>query len=145
MPVGGLCPLLFDVDSSGSGLGAAVADGIERLIDSVVIDVGARLVDDPSDPVNAVDEFVERLEADAGAPPPCAQGLVAVDINPPDGIPDTFVDVAPGTTVCFNVVVKSNATVPSSGVEQVYPATLEAIGDNVTVMEDRRVFFRVPP
>lgn len=144
-PVAGECPLLFDISSNGTGLGTAVVNGIDRLISSGRFDIGAKLVDEPSNAVDAIAAFVDRLEADATAPLPCAQGLVAIDVNPPDGVPDTFVDVQPGTTVCFNVVLNTNSTVPPTGVPQVLKANLEIIRDSVTIQETRGVFFRVPP
>ncbi len=143
---GGDCPLLFEIDGDGSGLGAAVVDGVERLIvDSGTFDIGGVLVDDPGDPIDTIDAFVDRLEADDSAPLPCTQGLTAVDVNPVDGVPDTFVDVIPGSTVCFNVVLKTNNTVPPTGEPQIFPAVLEIIADFVTVTETLNLFFRVSP
>jgi len=141
----GWCPLVFEIASNGSGLGVAVVDGIDRLVNSTSMDVGARLVDDPSDPVNAPEFFVDYIEADAEAPSPCTQGLVALDLDPIDGVPDTFEDVPPGTSPCFNLVLKTNTAVPPIGTPQVFGVTIEVIGDGVTVLDDRRVFFRVPP
>ncbi len=141
----GNCPLLFEIASDGSGLGTAVADGIDRLVNSGVFDIGAVLIDYPFDPVNVVTEFVDRIEADVNAPLPCAQGLTAIDVNPMDGVPDTFVDVEPGTVVCFTVVLKANQTIPSTGTSQVFGAHFEVIADSVTILETRSVFFRVPP
>lgn len=141
---GGQCPLVFEIAGDGSGLGTAVVDGIERLITSEVTDVSASIVDDPTDPVDAVDAFVDYLEAESGAPPPCAQGLVIIDYDA-DGVDDTFEDVPPGTSPCFNLVLKTNSSVPEIGEPQVFGATLEIWGDWVTVLGDRKVFFRVPP
>jgi hypothetical protein len=143
--IAGECPLLFEITSNGSGLGTAIVDGIERLTFSSTFDVWARLVDDPSDPVDAVAAFVDRLEADDSAPLPCTQGLTAVDLDPFDGVPDTFIDVLPGSTVCFNVVLKMNDTVPPTAEPQVFATTMEIFADFVTMIDSHGVFFRVSP
>ena len=141
-----ICPLLFEISANGAGLGTAIVDGLTHLVsDSGSYDIWARLVDDPGDPVNAIDAFVDYLEADDLAPPPCTQGLTAVDLDPVDGIPDTFLDVAPGSMVCFNVVPKTNVSVPPTGSPEIFLAFLEVIADGVSVTATRNVFFRVAP
>ena len=86
----------------------------------------------------------DRVEADTSAPPPCTQELTAIDTNA-DATPDTFINVTPGSIVCFNVVLKTNQTVPSLGAPQYFSADLQIISDEVTVLETRGVHFRVPP
>lgn len=139
----GLCPLVYEISANGSGLGTAIVDGIERLLANFS-DIGARLVDDPGDGVDAVTAFVERLVADSAAPHPCTQGLTTVDTNA-DGWPDTFLGVETGSVVCFDVVLKTNQTVPSTGTPQYFSANLEILADGVTVLETRGVHFRVQP
>ena len=125
-------------------MGTAIVDGIERLLTSSFFDIGADLVDDPSDDVDAVSAFVDRLEADNLAPHPCTQGLNAIDTNG-DAAPDTFIDVTPGSIVCFNVVLKTNQTVSPTSAPQYFSANLEIVSDEVTILETRGVHFRVPP
>lgn len=143
--VSGQCPLLFEINSDGTGLGSAAADAIHRLILFGTFDISATLADDPHDPVDALAAFVDHIEADPSAPPPCAQGLTAIDVNPVDGVLDTFDDVEPGKLVCFNLVLKTNTTVPPAGSPEIFPADILIWGDFVTVLETRSMFFRVTP
>ncbi len=141
------CPLVYEISADGSGLGTAVIDGIKHGIDHLLpsySDISARLWDDPSDSIDAVAAFVERLVADNTAPHPCTQGLATIDTNA-DGWPDTFLDVESGSIVCFDVVLKTNQTVPSTGAPQYFSAGLEMVSDDVTVLETRGVHFRVQP
>lgn len=144
-PIDNHCPLVFAIESDGTGLGVAVIDGVERLIDSGTAWISATLTDDPSDGVDTLAAFVDRVEALETAPAPCTQGLVAVDENPPgDGVPDTFVDVPPGSITCFELVLKTNDTVTPTLPPSVFGATFEIVRDFVTVTDQRPVFFRVP-
>jgi hypothetical protein len=95
------------------------------------------------DGVDVVSAFVDSVEADDSAPHPCTQGLTTIDTNG-DAVPDTFIDVVPGSIVCFNVVLKTNQTVASTGAEQYFSANLEVISNGVTILETRGVHFRVP-
>lgn len=142
--VSNMCPLLFEIDGSGAGLGVAVTDGINHLVHSRNVLIGGTLKNHPQNPIDAVTEFVDRFEADANAPLPCAEGLSAIDINS-DGVFDTFQEVQPGTIVCFNLVLKTNTTVPTTGSSQVFSAWIEFVSGQVHTFETRRVFFRVPP
>ena len=143
-PVGGECPLLFRVSSSGSGLGDAVADAVEVLTSFTPLDIGATPVDDPSDLVDAVAAFVQHIEANPNADAPCVNGLTVADTNA-DTINDTFIDVIPGTIVCFDVVPKMNITVEPTEEPQMFKATIVVTGDGVTTLDTREIFFLVPP
>jgi hypothetical protein len=144
-PAGGMCPLIFRINGDGTGLGNAVAKAVEVLTGFATIDIGADPQDDPSDSVDAVAEFVDRIEANPTAPAPCASGLTAIDVAPVDGIPDTFDDVTPGTTVCFDVIPKMNTTVMPLSTPQMFMATIVVQGDGVTTLDTRDIFFLVPP
>jgi len=141
---GGACPLLFSIGGDGSGLGTAVAQAVKVLTNFGIFDIGADPRDDPSDAVDAVAAFVDRVEANTTAGAPCTAGLVAIDTNS-DGVQDTFDDVTPGTTVCFDVIPKTNTTVPPTDAPQMFRATLVVDGDGVTMLDERDIFFIVPP
>lgn len=143
-PDQGFCLLTFDVGSDGSGVGNAIDDGLDCLINHSPFDIHAFLRDDPNDAVLTL-AFVDRLEADADALPPCASGLDTSDVEPIDGIPDTFDDVTPGMQPCFNLILKTNTTVAPTGVEQVFRADLIVKANGVSDVDSRKVFFRVPP
>lgn len=143
-PVAGECPLVYEIAADGSGLGSSIMDGINHAVDLSQSDVSARLIDDPNDGIDAVAAFIDTLEANDVGPHPCTQGLTTIDTNT-DGRPDTFIGVRSGSILCFDVVLKDNQTVPSSGSPKYYSAILEFIADGVTVLESRGVHFRVQP
>jgi len=135
-------PLVF----SGSDAGAATAiqNGILTLAAGVPLDLATAVEDDPSDAVDAVAAFVDHLETLQLGTPECANGLTAVDTDA-DTLDDAYVDVRAGTPVCWKLLAKSNATVPESAVPQVFHATVRVLGDAVTPLDARDVFFLVPP
>ncbi len=138
-----MCPLIFTVDGQGNGLGNAITRAIAVLASYAPLDIGNRITDDPSDSVNAVVAFVDHLEATPAAGSPCAN-IPAVDTNS-DSYLDTFPDATPGTTVCFDVIPKTNTTVPATEVPQMFQATITVTGDAVTDLDSRDVYFLVPP
>lgn len=140
----GLCPLNFTINATGAGLGSSIITGIQVLTTYGVIDIGAAMGDDPTDAVDAVQAFVDHMSANPSAGAPCAAGLTATDTNG-DGYLDTFTDVNPGTTVCFDVVPKMNTTVMPSTSPQMFRATITVTGDGITTLDTRDVFFLVPP
>jgi hypothetical protein len=117
---------------------------IEVLTTFGVIDIGATIADSPGDGVDAVAAFVDHLAANPAAPAPCIGGLTATDTNG-DGFLDTFQNINPGTTVCFDVVPKMNTTVEPLETPQMFQATITVVGDGVTNLDSRDVFFLVPP
>jgi len=140
----GLCPLTFTVASNGTGLGDSAVNAIKALTNYATIDIGAVAADDPSDSVDAIAAFVDRLEANSSAGAPCVSGLVVEDRSG-SGVPDTFVKVMPGTQVCFDVIPKSNTTVKPTAEPQLFQAHVTVIGDNVTELDTRTIYFLVPP
>jgi len=144
--VDGSCPLSFVVSDTGAGLGSAVVTGISVLTDYATLDVGASIADDTvgDETVDAVASFVDHLAANPAAPEPCVQGLTAADAVAGDGVLDTFLDVRPGRRTCFDVVPKANTTVPARPTAQLFQATITVVGDGVTALDTRRVFFLVP-
>jgi hypothetical protein len=147
-------PLVLDVPSDGSGLGAQLVDAIEILAHQVPVDVSFRLRDDPSDMVDTVSEFVDYVEPSVagGWPDPsdptviCVGGLDVDDRYPPlDGRPDSFSDVLPGTPVCFDVYVKQNWTVRARREPLVFLLEIDVIADGITVVDTIDVYFLVPP
>ncbi|MCB9590286.1 MAG: hypothetical protein H6718_33045 [Polyangiaceae bacterium] len=129
----------------GTAISDAVVNQIQILADQTPIEVTVRFVDDPADGVETFSSFVDHLEANPNGDP--ARGCVAlpaVDTNS-DSYLDTFSAVTPGTRVCFDIVVKQNATVPPTGEPQLFKATLEVVGDGITVLDSRDVYFLVPP
>jgi hypothetical protein len=144
-------PLVFDAHSDGSALGAELVDAVALLADSVPMDIGARVVDLDDDGVDSA-RFVERIEANTvgGVADPldptriCVGDLAVVDSDG-DGHADYFDDVATGTAVCFDIVPATNDWLERS-VEgpQLYRAQIEVLGDTVTIVDTRVVYFLIP-
>lgn len=135
---------------SGSGLSAAVTDAVRRAA-LVPLDVSARASDvvDPGDTVDAVAAFLDRLETRTSAAPglTCTTGLATSDRPGIDGdtYPDTFDNVTPGLPVCFDIVPKTNVTVMPTLDPQLFRARIDVLGDGFTPLDDRIIFFLVPP
>ena len=64
-----------------------------------------------------------------------------------DTLADRFPSVLPGTSVCFRIHLRQNDTVPPppTGEPQLFRATLRVSGDGFTPLDERDVFFLLPP
>jgi hypothetical protein len=126
----------FIYDQYGADFGALVTNAVISVANGVPMDIAARGVDDPSDAVDAM-TFIDRIVPATAPAEPCALGLTVSG--------DSYVDVLPGTTVCFDIVARRNETVEPTTEPQVFIATIQVWGDNVTVLDERDVYFLVPP
>jgi hypothetical protein len=118
-PVAGRCPLVFDIESDGTGLSTAVVDAVVALVDSVAYDeVWGEAVGDPL-------RFVRAVEARSATPPPGAPPPGRADRRPAgDGVLDTFTDVRAGTRVEVAAILR-NETVRETDYDQVFRLSLE--------------------
>jgi len=146
-------PLVFDIPSDGSGLATVVVDAVEMIVETMGMEITAVLRDDPSDSIDVVAEFVDYVEPSTtgGWPDPvdpsrvCVGGLDVADLREPvDGRPDSFLDVMPGTLVCFDIRVKQNWTVPATAQMQLFAGDIDLVGDDVTILDSRRIYLMVP-
>ncbi|HUS29229.1 MAG TPA: hypothetical protein VMZ53_11990 [Kofleriaceae bacterium] len=138
----GNAPLVFD--GSGANAATAIENGIRTLASGLPLDINAIGVDDPTDSVNAITSFVDHLQTLQLGTAACANGLTDTDTNA-DGFRDKYLHVRTGTPVCWKVVSKQNTTVPAKDVPQLFKAKVKLYGDGVTQLDDRNVFFLVPP
>jgi hypothetical protein len=145
-------PLVFTVDSSGSGMGDSVVEAIELLASVVPFDsISSAPRDDNSDSVDATD-FIDYIEPNilGGVQDPeneeiiCVGDLPAVD-DDADPYLDKFVNILPGTPVCFDIYPAVNESVPETEDPQVFKAFIDVLGDEFTILDTRDVFFLVPP
>jgi len=144
-------PLVFDVTFAGAGLGSDIVNAIATLAKQVPMAISAKARDDTSDAVDAT-VFIDHIEPNTtgGKPDPqdptkiCVDGLSTSDSDG-DGVADQFPAVAPGTPVCFDIIVRKNVTVPATSKPEVYKAFVDVMGDQSTVLDTREVFFLVPP
>lgn len=137
-------PLVFPITGAGVGLTSAVVDAIEAA-SAVPLDVTVRFDDDTSDTVDTRTAFVDTIAPDVDGD--AMWGCVAYPATDVDGdtFAETFVDLTPGPRICFDVVPRTQTTVPATPEPQLYRATLTVIGDGVTPLDVRDVFFLVPP
>ena len=143
-------PVVRSIPDSGSGLGPAAVGAFEDLVTQVPISVTARAWDDPTDDIDAT-AFIDRIETnvtDSVEDPDnpgvfCVTGLATDDVSG-DGFDDTFTRVLPGTAVCFDIIPAMNDSVPSEDDVRVARAFIEVIGDNVTSLDVREIFFIIP-
>jgi hypothetical protein len=146
--------LAFEIPSDGTGIGDQVVDAIEILAGQVVMDISARAVDVVESATDTVDTtlFVERIEPNTagGVEDPAHPGMVCVGGLPVadsdgDTYNDVFTDVLPGTIVCFDIIARQNDTVPATTEPQLFRGQVEVLGESVTVLDTRDVYFLVPP
>lgn len=135
-------PLVFN--GADANAAAAIETGIRTLANGLPLDINAFSVDDPSDAVDSVAAFVDHLQTLQLGTAACANGLSETDTNS-DGFADKYLQVRTGTPVCWKVVSKQNTTVPATDVPQLFRAKVKVYGDGVTQLDERNVFFLVPP
>lgn len=143
-------PFLYASDRAGA-IGAEVVTAIRTLTEQATFDLTARARDVDDDGVDAT-RFIERIEPNAagGVADPrdatrvCVGGLMTADADM-DGFADTFVDVRPGTPVCFDIIARQNDTVMPTAEPQVFRAEIDVLGEGATVLDTREVLFLVPP
>ena len=138
----GNAPLVFD--GAGANAANAIRTGILRLANGLPLDINAVTADDPSDQVNAVASFIDRVQTLQLGTTACASGLNDIDTNG-DSYDDKFLQVRTGTPVCWKVVSKPNTTVPATAAPQLFKATVTVYGDGITQLDQRDVYFLVPP
>ncbi|MCK9462343.1 MAG: thrombospondin type 3 repeat-containing protein [Proteobacteria bacterium] len=144
-------PLTIAGSTSGTGLGDNVVNAVETLANGVPMDISVVARDDTSDAVDAtifIDNIVPNTVGGVEDPMNplviCVGGLATANTDA-DPQPDMFVDVLPGTPVCFDIYPKMNTTVEETGEPQLFHAFVDVIGDSITVLDTRDVYFLVPP
>ncbi len=130
---------------SGGTIGATVLAQIQTLAAQTRLDISITYTDDAVDSVDSFLAFVDHIEARAAGDGTrgCA-ARPAVDTNG-DGFADTFMDVTAGERVCFDIIVKDNVTVMPTLEPQLFRGTINVLGDGFTPLDERDVFFLVPP
>ena len=135
-------PLVFPGADSTAAM--AIENAVRTLANAVRVDISAVPVDDPSDSVDAVAAFVDHLETLQLGTAECTDMLMEADSDG-DGFPDLYQQVLFGTPVCWRIFAKQNDTVMPTTDPQVFTATIQVYGDGVTLLDERDVFFLVPP
>jgi len=138
----GNAPLVFD--GAGTNAATAIRNGILALANGLPLDINAVSADVTGDSVDAVAAFIDHLETLQLGTAQCSGGLNDVDTNG-DTYRDKFVQVRTGLPVCWKVVSKPNTTVPAQDAPQLFRSTITVYGDGITQLDQREVFFLVPP
>lgn len=140
----GNAPLVFAGANTNSA--AAIEQGLRTLALGVPLDMSARAVDvvEGGESVDAAAAFVGRLQTLQLGTALCSNGLTDVDSNG-DTYKDRYLNITPGTPLCWKLVPKQNTTVPATSQPQLFKATVEVWGDDSTLLDTREVFFLVPP
>lgn len=127
-------PLVFDIQSDGTGLSSTIVDAVETLVVGTPQDVTTRtenVAGNPGD-VDAT-QFI--------------QGIVPVSADPASGATGmdtaTFFGVIPGTRVTFRVDFKNDIRRPTT--PEIFRATIIVVGNGVTDLDQRDVWIVVPP
>lgn len=140
-----MCPLVFDVDGNGGGLGAAITTAVSALVNTTTLEVTTILRPEPSDPIDGrcfIQGIVpNRAEVSGG----CTTSPTAVDINPVDGVNDSWSGVTPGTALFFDVIAQNDGCVEEIlGVPQAFTVYIDVVGDGLTVLDTQTVTIIVP-
>jgi len=146
-------PLVYSIPGTGTGLGAQVINAVQTLANNVPIRVDAQFVDNPADAVDTRTAFLDYLETntsgrtihDPATDTDRRCTTVSSADSDGDGHPDDFPSLLPGTSICWDIHVKRNETVPATADAQIFRATIHVIGDLFTPLDSRDIFFLVPP
>ena len=144
----GQCPLVFDISSSGTGLGTAVVTAISALANTTAFDVTTNVRrDDDEFLLTGIDTrcFIQSITPDSFvATSGCATTPVAADLSPVDGVLDSFSNVTPGTQLFFDVVAQNDGCVAETELPQAFTAFIDVVGDGLTVLDTQTVTIIVP-
>lgn len=120
-----------------------VADAI-RTVARVPLDVTTRVLGQVEGGVNSAD-FIDYLEVNISGEEDCTEWEEVRDSDG-DLHDDTFIQIDPGTPVCWDVHVVPNDFVPPQDEPQVFIATIEVRGGTGgTLLDSRDVYFLIPP
>ena len=142
----GLCPLVFDVTSTGTGVGANIATGISLLARFATFDVPTE-TDGVTTDINGVALPAPHTTADFIK---MVTPVSFVKPAPPPTVPDptfdatTFHNVTPGTTVTFTVDA-FNDFVMATDNAQIFRATIKVLAGGCQTLDQRDVLILVPP
>ncbi|MCB9506403.1 MAG: VWA domain-containing protein [Myxococcales bacterium] len=144
----GTCPLVFDVDGNGNGLGGAMVTAISALVNTTAFTVTTRIRRDEGEYIETgVDTrcFLQSVSpARFTTSGSCTSTPVPADLNPVDGRLDSFRNVTPGTQLFFDVVAANAGCVPEREMPQAFSTYIDVIGDGLTTLDTQLVTIIVP-
>lgn len=147
-PVDGICPLVFDINDDGTGLGESIVTAIDALGHGTTFDVTTRLRRDEEEfAATGLDTrcFIPSIvPATYRTESGCSTEPIPADINPIDGVDDSFRDVTVGTQLIFDVTAQNDGCVEEVDLPRAFTAFIDVIGDELTVLDTLRVTVIVP-
>ena len=132
-------PLVFDIDSSGSGLSNAVVEGVASLVGGTPQDVttSAQNIAGNPDEFDAT-QFILSIVTGEGY----RDGISGTGYTSKDG--SSYFGVIPGTQVTFDIDFGNEVRAPATRAE-IFRARIDVVGNDVAVLETRNVYIIVPP
>lgn len=128
-PVQGVCPLVFDVLSDGTGLSSTIIGALRALVDAIHYDeVAFDLGDD------RLGFVVYARAVDASVPPGVTVPSTA-DLAPIDGVPETFLDVHVGSALHFELALR-NTVLPELDYTQVFLVRVTIVADGTLLVDE---------
>jgi hypothetical protein len=144
----GLCPLVFEIQQDGTGLGTSIVSGLLALTQYATFDVTTQTQGDlsgtsgeplPSGTTTA--DFIKSIVP-----------LSFVKPTTPSDLPDPVINVAlggfntvtPGTLVTFQISA-FNDFVAQTDQAQIFRAVIKVLAGSCTDLDQREVFILVPP
>ena len=142
--VDGMCPLVYDIGSAGSGLVDSILQGVKVLINFSTFDLSARVRRDPESEIDT-SRFLTRVTPVSGVGPDsgCVADPTMVDRNR-DGVMDGFDDVVPGSRLTFDVVAINEFVEPTNR-PQVFVAYIDIVQQGGAILDTQIVTVLVPP
>lgn len=141
--VGGM-PLVFDINSDGSGLSSAVVDGVSLLVGGTPQDVSTRtenVAGNPDD-FNAT-LFIKSIVPVEGYGPAGEVGAIP-GVTYASKDETTFYQVIPGTQVEFTIDFWNDVR-PTPVRTEIHQARIIVVGNGVADLDFRNVYIVVPP
>jgi hypothetical protein len=142
----GLCPVVFQTQYNGSGLGTHIVTGIQMLTRYATFEVqtekegeDASISGVPLPAGTSTADFIKSITPAGFTLPP-----------PPPALPNptfdsvSFQGVTPGTIVSFDVVGFNDFVQPTDQA-LIYKATIRVNAGGCTALDEREVFILVPP
>ena len=142
----GLCPMVFDVTTTGTGVSTGVVTGIQMLAQFATFDVDSAREGSNAD-INGVAlptphttaDFLKSITPTSAVVPTTPAGLPVPTFDT-----TTFHTVTPGTTVSF-AIDAFNDFVMQTDQAQIFRATIQVLAGGCTALDQRDVLILVPP
>lgn len=148
-PIGGVCPLVYDSSTSGTGLDTSIISGINALLNFATLDLTARPRRDEEEFLaTGIDTscFISAVVPVSATAPEgdCVSEPVFADLDR-DGTNDGFTNVTPGSALQFEVIAQNDCVRPTRD-PQVFEAYIDIVEPRGSAVYDTRlVTILVPP